>query len=139
MTNFQCEEDDTCLPDCHGKQCGDNGCGGACGTCPPGYLCGDSFKCAPDMPAGPDTSTPGMDTTGEPDVGGCEEGYSLLYGNCVPDDEIDGGTSSGCAMAPGRDTETPAIWLLVGALLGFIALRRRGQLVEAPGSERKTR
>ena len=28
-----------CMPDCGGKQCGDNGCGGNCGLCPAGFLC----------------------------------------------------------------------------------------------------
>lgn len=26
-------DDDVCVPDCVGKECGDNGCGGSCGTC----------------------------------------------------------------------------------------------------------
>jgi len=30
-----------CLPDCEGKECGDDGCGGTCGTCP-------CFDCEPD-------------------------------------------------------------------------------------------
>lgn len=29
----------TCTPNCAGKQCGDNGCGGSCGTCYPGQIC----------------------------------------------------------------------------------------------------
>jgi len=28
-----------CEPDCNGKECGDDGCGGKCGVCPPDYLC----------------------------------------------------------------------------------------------------
>jgi hypothetical protein len=28
-----------CLPDCTGKQCGDNGCGGSCGNCDDGLTC----------------------------------------------------------------------------------------------------
>lgn len=28
-----------CLPDCSGKECGDDGCGGSCGGCPPGEIC----------------------------------------------------------------------------------------------------
>jgi hypothetical protein len=30
-----------CLPDCTGRECGDDGCGGSCGTCPPGMHCED--------------------------------------------------------------------------------------------------
>ena len=29
----------TCEPECDGKQCGPNGCGGTCGDCDPGKLC----------------------------------------------------------------------------------------------------
>ena len=36
---YACQE---CTPDCEGKQCGDNGCGGDCGECPGGYAC-DNF------------------------------------------------------------------------------------------------
>jgi hypothetical protein len=28
-----------CLPDCLGKECGDDGCGGSCGVCPQGLTC----------------------------------------------------------------------------------------------------
>jgi len=28
-----------CRPDCRGKKCGPNGCGGSCGTCPKGSAC----------------------------------------------------------------------------------------------------
>jgi len=30
---------DACVPDCVGKPCGDNGCGGTCGTCPDNGSC----------------------------------------------------------------------------------------------------
>ena len=29
----------TCTPNCSGKNCGDDGCGGSCGTCSTGYTC----------------------------------------------------------------------------------------------------
>lgn len=28
-----------CVPDCSSKECGSDGCGGSCGTCPPGQSC----------------------------------------------------------------------------------------------------
>jgi hypothetical protein len=34
-----------CTPDCSGKQCGDDGCGGSCGTCPSDQTC-ESGKCS---------------------------------------------------------------------------------------------
>lgn len=30
---------ETCYPECFAKQCGDDSCGGSCGTCPEGTLC----------------------------------------------------------------------------------------------------
>ncbi len=34
-----------CTPKCSGKQCGDNGCGGSCGTCPTGQSCNSTGQC----------------------------------------------------------------------------------------------
>jgi len=34
-----CLADTSCTPDCTGKACGDDGCGGECGTCPAGQGC----------------------------------------------------------------------------------------------------
>jgi hypothetical protein len=38
------EASQTCTPQCAGKACGDNGCGGTCGTCPSGQTC-ESGQC----------------------------------------------------------------------------------------------
>lgn len=42
-------ECDECTPECVGKQCGDNGCGGSCGSCPAGFVCNiyGYCNCAP--------------------------------------------------------------------------------------------
>ena len=37
----------TCQADCTGKTCGDDGCNGTCGGCPPSQLCGASNTCQP--------------------------------------------------------------------------------------------
>ncbi len=34
-----------CQPLCNGKQCGDDGCGGSCGTCPTGSGCSAEGEC----------------------------------------------------------------------------------------------
>jgi hypothetical protein len=34
-----------CCPDCSGRQCGDDGCGGACGSCEPGCSCNSEGLC----------------------------------------------------------------------------------------------
>jgi hypothetical protein len=35
----------TCTPNCAGKVCGNDGCGGSCGTCAGGYTCNASGQC----------------------------------------------------------------------------------------------
>lgn len=37
-------ESEQCTPNCEGKECGDDGCGGTCGECPPGVDC-VGYKC----------------------------------------------------------------------------------------------
>jgi len=34
-----------CTPNCAGKQCGDDGCGGSCGTCEDGFFCNQEYSC----------------------------------------------------------------------------------------------
>jgi hypothetical protein len=36
-----------CQPVCGGRQCGPDGCGGLCGTCPPGERCNQDGRCEP--------------------------------------------------------------------------------------------
>jgi hypothetical protein len=41
-----------CTPDCAGKSCGSDGCGGVCGICPDGHHCNGgecSESCVPDL------------------------------------------------------------------------------------------
>lgn len=40
----------TCTPSCGGRSCGDDGCGGTCGTCSTGYTCSSGGACLPDAP-----------------------------------------------------------------------------------------
>jgi len=39
-----------CQPDCSQKECGDDGCGGVCDTCPVGKRCSDTFTCEDTAP-----------------------------------------------------------------------------------------
>ena len=39
------DSDGTCLPDCEGQECGSDGCGGICGTCPGALHCDWSGVC----------------------------------------------------------------------------------------------
>jgi hypothetical protein len=71
----------TCTPTCAGKECGDDGCEGTCGTCPAGESCDNGVcdgTCQPDCAdkeCGPD----GCD--GE--CGMCAPGQFCSHGTCM--------------------------------------------------------
>jgi len=75
--------EETCLPSCSGKECGPDGCGGSCGTCPSGQPCiNGKCQCIPnctDKECGPD----GCGGECKP---GCAPGYPCLdNGKCAKD------------------------------------------------------
>lgn len=80
--------DPGCTPDCSGKECGDDGCGGSCGTCESDETCSSAGKCE----AGPCT----------PDCSGKECGDDGCGGSC-------GSCDSGeiCSSAGKCETSTP--------------------------------
>ena len=41
-----------CLPDCFGRECGDDGCGGSCGVCPDGAGCHETLGVCALVPGG---------------------------------------------------------------------------------------
>jgi predicted secreted protein len=45
IQNFTLKGTSTCTPQCAGKQCGSDGCGGTCGTCGAGQTCNASNQC----------------------------------------------------------------------------------------------
>lgn len=55
-----------CVPNCDGRMCGDDGCGGSCGGCGEGQNCNEG-QCEgqppPETTTGPDTTSTGPDTT----------------------------------------------------------------------------
>jgi hypothetical protein len=83
----------TCTPQCSGKQCGSDGCGGSCGTCGSGASCDASGQCVSCTPqcsgkqCGPD---------------GC--GGSC--GDCTSDNTCD--ASGQCVSTPGGGTSSDA-------------------------------
>jgi len=67
-----CPEDcgQCCTPDCDGKECGDDECGGSCGSCPDNGVCGAEGACYPLLPGSCD--------------GRCDE-YQGIAGQCECD------------------------------------------------------
>jgi len=90
------EQEDACAPDCEDRTCGDDGCGGTCGTCDDGYFCrfdDSASACAPEC--GTACQLEGLEC-GEPqewppetwgdelcDCGACEAGTLCQDGTCV--------------------------------------------------------
>ena len=58
-----CEGQAQCVPNCTGKVCGDDGCGGSCGTCDGGYECSGG-SCA--VQCNERTFNGGLGTVGSP-------------------------------------------------------------------------
>ena len=75
------DEAPCCHPDCEGKECGDDGCGGTCGECPYGTVCASGGNCADCM------ETLGLEGgLGTP----CEDGTDcIFYDFCVALDGSD--------------------------------------------------
>lgn len=70
-------DEGTCVPDCDGVVCGDDGCGGSCGSCDGGYLC-EIGQCVDDcagLLCGP-SPTLGFD------CGSCWTGSVCNEGHC---------------------------------------------------------
>jgi uncharacterized protein (TIGR03382 family) len=91
--------DVSCLPDCGGKVCGDDGCGGSCGACSDGNVCTDDG-----CESGACVYTPNAQPCEEGDE--CSVNDACAGGVCVPggpmdcDDQNpctdDGCTNGGC-------------------------------------------
>jgi alkaline phosphatase len=70
----------TCTPNCAGKDCGDNGCGGSCGTCQTGQTCTSGLcqaTCIPNC-TGKDCGSNGCGGI----CGTCQTGQTCVGGLC---------------------------------------------------------
>ncbi len=96
-----CFDDKCCEPDCEGRECGDNGCGGVCGGCLDGdAICKDGNCCLPNCT--------GMECGNDPvcgeSCGKCEEPFTCQEGDCVCTPDCDGkecGTDPICGYSCG--------------------------------------
>jgi hypothetical protein len=78
-----------CTPNCAGRECGSDGCGGSCGTCSGGDVCTTGGACvstAPDCPA--DRDCTGRECGPDPvcgvSCGSCSGSETCEGGLCVP-------------------------------------------------------
>lgn len=91
-----------CTPDCVGKQCGDDGCGGVCGTCADGDECSDGLcSCVPDC-AGKTCGSDGCDgtcgTCGDNET--CDDGACVCVPDCNGKQCGDDGCGGSCGSCP---------------------------------------
>ncbi|MBM4388775.1 MAG: hypothetical protein FJ088_13620, partial [Deltaproteobacteria bacterium] len=96
----------SCVPQCSGKECGDDGCGGSCGTCPWGWTCNSGkCSCTPSC-SGKECGSDGCGSV----CAWCPTGYVCNYLNkcekqaCQPDCFAkqcgDDGCSGSCGTCP---------------------------------------
>ncbi len=101
-----CGRGETCISDCEGKECGDDGCGDLCGECDDGFFCNDAqiceAVCVPDC----DGKECGDDGCGGL-CGQCDDGFfcndaQLCEAVCVPDCEGKECGDDGCGDLCGQ-------------------------------------
>ncbi len=112
-----------CTPQCSGKECGDDGCGGSCGTCGPGQMCVAGqckVDCTPQC-AGKECGDNGCGGV----CGVCAPGDSCVGGQCmsgcVPDCKGkqcgDDGCGGLCPVFGDPEivefSDNPSVWLAV--------------------------
>ncbi len=80
----------TCVPQCEGRDCGDDGCGGECGSCPDGESCQAGVcGCAPQC-SGKDCGADGCGGQ----CGTCDAGDNCENNQCVTPDPCTGACST---------------------------------------------
>ena len=76
------ECDFSCTPDCEGKNCGDDHCGGSCGKCGPGQVCTEHGKCCTPHCEGKECGPDGCGGS----CGQCDYPVEYcMWGKCVND------------------------------------------------------
>jgi|GEM_PF-935412 len=122
--------DNVCDPDCTNKQCGDDGCGGSCGTCGDDQVCLGS-ECVDQTPPTPDEG-PSEDTGGTPDEGTTEpdatvsgDATTTQPDTGVPVNPATPGDTEGCASGASGGGNSLPVALLALFGLAVVVLRRR--------------
>jgi len=110
-----------CIPDCYGKSCGPDGCGGKCGTCPEGAGCNEQSFCELCTCTG---VTCGNPLKGCPSCGDCWCEFDWCLGNnpyqeptcklCTPDCEGKFCGPDGCCGSCGLCPLGGACWYDLG-------------------------
>lgn len=129
-----------CAPQCDGMQCGDDACGGSCGTCAEGDSCELGLCIPPDGGSGGQSSVGGGSSSPTGSGTGGDPGTGGAVGTAVGGDDPsagqgglaaagDGGAANGlegvvCSFRP-RPGPARSSWLWVAAGLALVSRRRR--------------
>ena len=115
-----------CVPQCNGKECGDDGCGGTCGTCADGSGCLDTGQCiciptCEDKACGDDGCGNSCGDCGSGEI--CTNNQCECFPNCQGKDCGDngcGGTCGSCepGVACSEDGPCPCIASCEGKACG---------------------
>src|SRR5690606_19917118 len=76
-----------CTPSCEGLECGDDGCGGSCGTCEDGLFCRADGRCRPGCQPDCSGKSCGDDGCGG-SCGTCEDGLFCVAGQCSSENRV---------------------------------------------------
>jgi MYXO-CTERM domain-containing protein len=127
-----------CTPQCQGKTCGDDGCGGSCGNCMGGQTCQANQCVSPPMPDAGGGSDGGGGTTdgggGTTDGGGtplADGGVLLPDGAVVPGNPDGGlglgpdGTTQGCSCDVAGSPRGPGGLAALAVAFGLVLAGRR--------------
>ncbi len=110
-----------CFPSCGGKQCGDDGCGGSCGTCAGAMVCDTQGQCLePPTEVPPPPLPPALEPPPPPDGG---SGSPSSPGGGAGSPHVAGGC--GCGVTPGAGGGGALELLGLLGLLALGPLRRR--------------
>jgi hypothetical protein len=93
-----------CQPSCAEKQCGDDGCGGACGSCADGTLCVNGLCECQVQCEGKVCGDNGCGGS----CGGCDPGLACIDGACIPCTPSCSGKECGPDGCAGSCGECPA-------------------------------
>jgi MYXO-CTERM domain-containing protein len=117
-----------CEPQCNGRQCGDDSCGGACGNCAEDETCNDGMCQAADGSGGSEPAGVGGSSSASGAGAGAPSGSSGVGGDGNGADSGDG-EAEGCACsAPGKsrpEPQWPAALALVACWLTVCRYRQR--------------
>jgi hypothetical protein len=99
LAGFELQNDGAaiCAPECPGKECGGDGCGGVCGKCPTATPFCQDGQCAIDCTTNCEGRLCGPDGCGG-SCGGCADADSCISGQCqsISPCEAKRGNNSGC-------------------------------------------